>query len=101
MKKIFILFVMAMIIIMPLVGSVNITRSSRNISNEDSTHAVLAEYGTLTTCPHCPAASSQLNDIYDSGDYDFYYVSLVYNVGSDITKYNKNTSRYQKIFCCF
>jgi len=97
MKKIFILSVMAMIIIMPLVGSVNITRSSRNISNEDSTHAVLAEYGTLTTCPHCPAASSQLNDIYDSGDYDFNYVSLVYNVGSDITKYKVSKRAHEEL----
>ncbi|MEA2054263.1 MAG: PKD domain-containing protein [Candidatus Thermoplasmatota archaeon] len=46
---------------------------------DNFTHTVLAEYGTLSTCPHCPPASSQLYDIYTSGDYNFYYVSLVYD----------------------
>jgi len=105
MKKILILSVLVMIIIMPLSGAVNITKSSENntnasdkiVSNEDSTHAVLAEYGTLTTCPYCPAASSQLYDIYDSGDYDFYYVSLVFKVGSDITTYRVSKRAYDEL----
>jgi glutaredoxin len=51
-------------------------------SQEDFTHTVMVEYGTMTTCPYCVIASSQLYSIYNSGDLDFYYVSLVYDKGN-------------------
>ncbi|MBU0496811.1 MAG: glutaredoxin [Candidatus Thermoplasmatota archaeon] len=54
------------------------------INNLEFTHTVFAEYATTTTCPYCPAASSQLFGIYDSGDYPFYYVSLVADKNSKI-----------------
>ncbi len=43
------------------------------------THTVFAEYGATTTCPYCPPTSADLYSIYQSGDYPFYYVSLVSN----------------------
>jgi len=43
----------------------------------DFTHTVLAEYGTATWCGYCPYAHTALKNIYASGDYPFYYVSLV------------------------
>ena len=55
----------------------NISLPVEKINN--FTHTILAEYGALSTCPHCPPASNQLYSIYNSGDYKFYYVSLVYN----------------------
>ena len=42
----------------------------------DFTHNVLAEYGTTSSCPHCPPVSGYLYDICNSGDYDFYFVTL-------------------------
>jgi hypothetical protein len=42
----------------------------------DFTHNVLVEYGTTRTCPYCPAVSGYLNDLYNSGEYDFYFVTL-------------------------
>lgn len=53
-----------------------------NVSQENFTHTVLAEYGTTTTCPYCVIASGQLYSIYSSGDIDFYYVSLVGDEGN-------------------
>jgi hypothetical protein len=49
------------------------------LENEDlgSTHTVLAEYGTATWCGYCKYAHAGLKKVYKSGDYDFYYVSLV------------------------
>jgi glutaredoxin len=44
---------------------------------EDFTHTVFVEYATLTTCGPCVTASSQLYSIYNAGDLDFNYVSLV------------------------
>lgn len=46
---------------------------------EDSTHTVFVEYVSTTECPYCVTASSQLYSIYDAGDLDFYYVSLIWD----------------------
>ena len=43
----------------------------------DFTHTVFAEETTATWCPNCPMAAEALYNIYQSGDYDFYYVALV------------------------
>lgn len=85
MKKIFILTMTAIIISMPLYGAVNLTNSSikntnnsiENFSTQDFTHNVLIEYISRSTCPYCPTASDQLHSIYNSGDYNFYYVTFV------------------------
>ncbi len=51
----------------------------KKINNEkrDFTHTVLGEYGTATWCGFCHYAHTALKNIYASGDYPFYYVSLV------------------------
>jgi glutaredoxin len=85
MKKILILSVMAITLIMPLAETVTVTRSMKNnatvtpekVTQGDFTHTVLIEYISKSTCPYCPTASSQLQSIYTSGDYDFYYVTVV------------------------
>jgi len=85
MVKIFVLSVLAMIIIMPLAGADIVARTSenntsllvKNVSNVDFSHTVNVEYASKSTCPHCPAASSQLYSIYNSDDYDLYYVTIV------------------------
>ncbi|OGS39907.1 MAG: hypothetical protein A3K77_04840 [Euryarchaeota archaeon RBG_13_31_8] len=41
------------------------------------THTVFAEESTATWCPNCPMAADALYNIYQSGDYPFYYVALV------------------------
>ena len=56
--------------------------SSNNLEYQQSTkgqaytHTVLAEFGTTSSCPHCPAVKNYLDTIYSSGDYDFYYITL-------------------------
>lgn len=42
----------------------------------DFTHTVLAEFGTTSSCPHCPPVSNYLYDIYSSDDYDFFFITL-------------------------
>jgi len=51
------------------------------IDNEtlDFTHTVFAEFATSTGCSPCRYAHAALKTIYNSGDYPFYYVSLVCN----------------------
>lgn len=58
------------------------TDETAHALNQEFTHSVLVEYGTMTTCPPCVTAHAQLNSIYDSGDLDFNYVTLVWNVGN-------------------
>jgi len=90
MKKYLIAGVLAILMIMPIVGAANFTndiieaKSSDILSGEDFTHTVIGEYVTTTGCGYCPTASNQLYSIYNSGDYEFYYVSLVSDMNSRI-----------------
>lgn len=83
MKKYLIIGILALVVLMPLASSTNptltINHETTPLQNsvENSTHSVMVEYATLTTCPPCVTASSQLNNIYNSGDLNFYFVSLV------------------------
>lgn len=47
------------------------------LDSSKGTHTVLGEYGTTTWCPHCPPVSGYLYSIYQSGSYDFYYISMI------------------------
>jgi len=89
MKKYLIIGIIVLMMLTPLAAaSSTVTNAVKNgvkqagVSQEDFTHTVLAEYGTTTTCPYCVIASGQLYSIYNSGDLDFYYVSLVYDEGN-------------------
>jgi hypothetical protein len=89
MKKYLIMGIIVVVLMMPIAGASHIMSKNKveivtptQTSKDDFTHAVLAEYGTMTTCPYCPAASSQLYAIYNSEDYDFYFVSMVWDVNS-------------------
>ena len=86
MKKYLVAIAIVSILLLPVVGASNLLASNKteikmplNILENDFTHSVFTEYATTTECPYCPSASSQLYSIYESGDYDFYYVSLVAN----------------------
>ena len=56
---------------------------------KDFTHTVFAEECTATWCPNCPYAAEALHNIYQSGDYPFYYVALV----DDMNSIAKNRNR--------
>jgi glutaredoxin len=93
MKKYLLFGIVALLIIMPLAGAFNQTPSeqpsntlSTPLVTNGFTHTVFAEYGTTTTCPHCPGTSNALYSIYQSGDYPFYYVSLISNANSNAGK---------------
>ena len=66
-----------------LPGTFLVNSSASETSTEKGsgsyTHTVFAEYCSLSYCPHCPPVSSQLQQIYNSNDYPFIYVTLVYD----------------------
>jgi hypothetical protein len=41
------------------------------------THTVLAEEASATWCGYCPEVMAYMHQLYDSGSYDFYYISLL------------------------
>ncbi len=45
-------------------------------NTQNSSRFVFIELGTKIVCSECPKISIILNDLYQSGDYPFYYVSL-------------------------
>gem|GEM_PF-6676868 len=53
-----------------------------NQTGSGFTHTVLVEEATAWWCPNCPYISLALDAIYHSGDYPFYFVSLVEDRGS-------------------
>jgi glutaredoxin len=60
---------------------------------ERSTHTVFGEYGTATWCGYCKFAHAALKELFQEGQLDFYYVSLVSDKNSKantraVTDYN-------------
>jgi thiol-disulfide isomerase/thioredoxin len=91
---------LGLIIILATVSSVNTISITNNteifkiktyeqkISSFNNT--VFAEECTATWCPNCPGAAEALHNIYESGDYSFYYVTLVDDMNPIAKKRNKN-----------
>jgi glutaredoxin len=93
MKKIMLFVVTAVLLISPLVAASTMTSSEETYPQRDIpkttsnfTHTVFIEEGTATWCPSCPNAAEALFSIYNSSNYPFYYVALVY----DQTKLGKD-----------
>lgn len=60
------------------------TTTTATISEQTGyTHQVLIEYGSYTTCEPCVTTSNQLYDLYQSGNHDFSYVSLIVDENTD------------------
>lgn len=68
--------------------------SNSNVVNDDFTHTVFCEEGTATWCPACPKMASELNGVYESGEYPFYYVSMVVDESSDADNRMNDFSLY-------
>lgn len=56
------------------------------------THTVLIEKATASWCPNCPSTGVALNNIYNSGDYPFVWLSQVADTGH--TDYMQNWPVY-------
>lgn len=54
-----------------------------NTKNEDFTHTVICEVGTATWCPACPSMANELIQVYESGEYPFYFIELVTDESTD------------------
>jgi hypothetical protein len=94
MKKMILFAVTAVLLISPFVAAISTMTSTTVVqpqknalpTNSNFTHTVFIEEGTATWCPNCPNAEEALFSIYNSSDYPFYYVPLVY----DQTKLGKD-----------
>jgi len=63
---------------------VTVVDNSDNGNNgENSTHYVFIEEGTATDCKSCPNVANILHELYESGKYNFYYVSLINDRSSE------------------
>jgi len=89
MRKIILLSIVFLMLVVPIASAMEILSNDNSMKNnekqslsQDFTHSVLVEYGSLTTCPPCVTANAQLKSIYNSDDYDFNYVTLVWDKGN-------------------
>jgi len=55
----------------------NNSNNGNNGGTHEVTHTVLVEDGTWTKCENCPEVAKTIHDLYESGDYRFYYISMV------------------------
>ncbi len=58
-----------------------------NIVNNDYTHTIFLEMGSISSCGSCPGMANKLKDIYNSGNYPFYYAVMV--IDKKIEAYNR------------
>lgn len=70
-------------------GSKYYTITVNPYGGEDLIHNVLIEEASTTTCTYCPEISQKIDRLYESGNYNFYYVSLVSDE-SDLAKQRLN-----------
>ena len=68
------------IFIVPIGASTSTIEMDKSGQTIDFTHTVFAEYVTATWCPACPVASQALYNLYEEGETQFYFVSIVYDV---------------------
>ncbi|MGF3554679.1 MAG: hypothetical protein ACQXXF_05340 [Thermoplasmatota archaeon] len=88
MKKYIIAGLIVTLLVATTVQAITFTINQKPTS-ADFTHTVFAEESTASWCPNCPYAAEALHNIYESGDYPFYYVTLV----DDKTTVAKNRDR--------
>ena len=80
MRKTWVLFMVLMFLTTSITAAIgNREDFEETRSDAMSTHTVLAEEGTATWCPYCSPVAGYLHTLYNSGEYDFYYVALVYD----------------------
>ncbi len=82
MKKMILLIVAAILLVSPFVAATTMTSSEQKTTPKTTsafTHTVFIEEGTATWCPNCPNAAEALFSMYNSSDYPFYYVALVWD----------------------
>ncbi len=64
-------------------------------------HTVFIEKATATWCKYCPPVGDVLKDLYDSEEYDFYYVSMVKDKNDKASNRlvnDYNTAGYPSVF---
>lgn len=54
-----------------------------NTVTTNFTHTVFIEEGTASWCTYCPSMGETLYDIYESGDFPFYYVEMIEDKNSE------------------
>jgi thiol-disulfide isomerase/thioredoxin len=64
----------------------------QNVVTDTFSHTVFVEEGTATWCPYCPAMAQALYSVYQSGEYPFYFVSMVGDKNSEA--YNRLKDDY-------
>lgn len=88
MKKILPILIIGILVLSGLGASAIDLEKDDNDNNNyfsggKASHAPIAEYGTSTTCGFCKYAHGALMELYEEGQLDFYYVTLVCNKNSN------------------
>lgn len=89
MKKYYLIVIITMLMMISTVTAIKNDDLNKPMT-ADFTHTVLIEECTATWCPNCPIGSDALENVYQSGNYSFYYVSLVDDMNTIAKDRNKD-----------
>jgi thiol-disulfide isomerase/thioredoxin len=99
MKKCILIGFVMLLLIVSSVNAIAYNDEETQTTSNAFTHTVLAEECTATWCPNCPFAAEALYNIYQSGDYPFYYVALVNDMNTIANERNREYSfGFVKVF---
>jgi len=76
-KKWTILMITTLLIFVSLSGFTNGSENEQSNDSKDYTHTVLGEEPTATWCGYCPTVATYMDNIWDSYEYDWNFISLV------------------------
>ncbi len=84
MKKIIPTFIIALLLstYLGVVAQTQETKKENTPDSRDFSHTVFAEYATGIFCEFCHYAREALDEIYTSGEYPFYYITLIQDVNT-------------------
>jgi len=105
MKKYLLIGLVLMLFFASTVSAITYTQDKSIVNDDENktsslsfTHTVFAEECTATWCPNCPMAAEALYNIYESGDYPFYYVAHINDVNSIAKQRLQEFSGFVKIY---
>ena len=75
-KKIIGIFIVGIFLFTSIANELGLSKENKK-EDFSFTHTVFIEECTASWCPTCPIASEVFHNIFNSGDYPFYYVTLV------------------------
>ena len=72
-----------------------------NNTTPSSTHTVFVEEASTTWCPNCPNTNKYLHNVYESGNYNFHYASMILDMNTAASNWCNSHYNIKYIPTCY